>query len=221
MSAEALATGLLLSAVAFLATHFLLSHPLRAPFVGAIGERPFQAIYSLVAIVTLGAMLYFYHALGRESPLWVAGDAIWLIASLLMWLASILLFGSVFRNPALPGAAAPKDPPRGVFRITRHPAMWAFALWAIVHAAVVATFKAFVLDATILVLALGGAAGQDIKKQRLKGDGWNDWMARTSLLPFRRGLAWPGAVAALGGTIFFFAVTWLHPVPAGFWRWIG
>ena len=213
--------GLVVSAGAFLGTHFLLSHPLREPFVKAVGERPFQAIYSLIALITFGLTVYFYHALGRQAPFWVAGDAIWLVASLLMWLASILLFGSMFGNPALPGAAAPENEPTAVFRLTRHPAMWAFALWAIVHAIVVATPKALLLDGTILILALGGAAGQDVKKRKWMGDAWGEWTARTAFVPFTRGVAWPGAVTAVGGTIFFFAVTWLHPVRAGFWRWIG
>ena len=30
-----------------------------------------------------------------------------------------------------------------------------------------------------------------------------------------------GLVALVGGTLLFFLATWLHPVPAGFWRWIG
>jgi hypothetical protein len=36
-----------------------------------------------------------------------------------------------------------------------------------------------------------------------------------------RGPANPGAIALIGGTILFFAATYLHPIPAGFWRWIG
>ena len=61
----------------------------------------------------------------------------WIIASILMWLASILLVGSFFKNPALVGAPGPRGGPTGVMQITRHPMMWAFALWAIVHLAVV------------------------------------------------------------------------------------
>ena len=130
--------ALLLSAIAFVGTHFLLSHPLREPLVGVVGEGPFSGIYSLVALVTFGLMVWFYSRIGREPPLWVPGDAIWLVASLLMWLASILLIGSFIRNPAFPGAPGPKGGPTGVFVITRHPMMWSFALWAVVHMAVVA-----------------------------------------------------------------------------------
>lgn len=213
--------GLLLSAAAFLASHFLLSHPLRAPLVRVLGERPFQAVYSLLALITLGLMIYFYRAIGPEQPLWRTGDALWIVASLLMWFASILLVGSFVKNPALPGAAAPVEAPASVFRITRHPAMWAFAIWAVVHVTVVAMPKALVLDGAILILALAGAMGQDLKKRKLMGEAWARWTAQTAFVPFGRGFALPGAFAAIGGTLLFFVATWLHPTGAGFWRWIG
>jgi uncharacterized membrane protein len=213
--------GLLFSAIAFVGLHFLLSHPLRGPLVRAMGERPFQGFYSLLSIVTFGLMIYFYGKIGREPPLWQVGDASWIIGSLLMWLASILLVGSFFKNPALVGAPGPRGGPRGVLRITRHPMMWAFALWAVVHLAVVGMPKSLVFDGAILILALGGAAAQDAKKARLMGEDWHDWTAQTAFIPFTRGIANPGAVALIGGTLLFLIATWLHPVPAGFWRWIG
>ena len=213
--------GLTLSALAFVATHFLLSHPLRGPLVRAMGEGPFRGIYSLVALVMLGSMIYFYGKIGREPRIWPEpGDALWIVASLLMWLAAILLVGSFFKNPALVGAPGPTGGPTGVFKITRHPMMWSFALWAIVHIFVVGTAKALVLDSAILILALGGAAAQDAKKARQMGENWHDWTAQTAFVPFTRGVANPGAVALIGGTILFFAATWLHPMHVGFWRWI-
>lgn len=214
--------GLLtLMAANFVGSHFLLSHPFRAPLVRAMGEGLFRGLYVLVAFVTLGGTLWVYHGLGRQAPLWTASDALWLVASLVMWLAAILLVGSFVRNPAFPGARGPAGRPTGVFAITRHPMMWSFALWAIVHAAVVATPKALVLDSAILILALGGSALQDRKKAGQLGDRWHQWSAQTAFLPFARGIASPGAFAAVGGTILFFLATWLHPIPAGFWRWIG
>jgi uncharacterized membrane protein len=213
--------GLTLSAFAFVVTHFLLSHPLRSPLVRAVGEGPFRGIYSLAAFVTFGMMIYFYGKIGREPPLWHLGDAGWIVATLLMWLASILLVGSFIKNPALVGSRGPSGGPTGVFRITRHPMMWAFALWAIVHLAVVGMPKSIVFDGAILVLALGGAAGQDAKKARLMGEAWHEWTAQTAFVPFTRGVASPGVTALIGGTLLFFAATWLHPIPAGFWRWIG
>ena len=212
---------LLLSAIAFVGTHFLMSHPLRDPLVRSVGEGAFRGIYVIVSFITFGAMIYFYRAIGREPPLWSASsDGVWIVASLLMWFASILFVGSFIKNPAFPGAPGPSGGPTGVFRITRHPMMWSFAIWAAVHLAVVAMPKALVLDGAILLLALGGAAGQDVKKARTMGDAWHEWTAQTAFVPFTRGVGYPGTVALVGGTIFFFLVTWIHPIPAGFWRWI-
>lgn len=212
---------LALAAVAFVGTHFLLSHPLRAPLVKAVGEGPFRGIYVVVALITFGVMVWAYGRGGRETPLWVPEDVTWLVASLAMWLASILLVGSFIRNPAFPGVPGPKGAPTGVFVVTRHPMMWSFALWAIVHAAVVATPKAFVLDGAILLLALAGAMLQDRKKAGQMGERWHEWTAQTAFIPFARGVANPGLVALIGGTLLFFLATWAHPAPAGFWRWIG
>jgi uncharacterized membrane protein len=213
--------GLFLSALAFVGTHFLLSHPLRAPLVRAIGERPFSGLYSLIALITLGATIYFYGRIGREPPLWDAGEAGWVAGTVLMWLGSILLVGSFFGNPALPGARGPRGGPKGVFAVTRHPMMWSFALWAIVHLMLIAMPKALVLDGAIIILALAGAVLQDRKKAGLMGDAWHEWTARTAFVPFTRGVANPGLVALIGGTVLFFGATWLHPAPSGFWRWIG
>ncbi|MGK3871081.1 NnrU family protein, partial [Enterococcus faecium] len=68
---------------------------------------------------------------------WDVGDGLWITVTLVMLLASLLLMGSLIGNPALPGPAPKSAPtPRGVFTITRHPMMWAFALWALCHIAI-------------------------------------------------------------------------------------
>ena len=213
--------GLFFSAIAFVGLHFLLSHPLRRPLVRSLGERAFQGIYSLIALLTFGAMIYFYHAIGREPErLWDAGDAGWIIGTILMWLALILFVGSFVKNPALVGARGPAGGPSGVFRITRHPMMWAFAIWAGVHLMILAAPKTLVFDGAIIILALAGAFGQDRKKARQFGENWHDWTAQTAFVPFTKGVGNPGAVALIGGTLLFFLATWAHPIPAGLWRWL-
>jgi len=214
--------GLLLSCIAFVGTHFLLSHPLRGPLVRSMGEKPFQGLYSLVALITFGLMVYFYRKIGREPPaLWQSGEAAWILGTILMWLASILFVGSFLGNPTLPGAPGPKGAPKGVFRITRHPMMWSFALWAAVHLMILGMAKALVFDGTIIILALAGALAQDRKKAGQMGEAWHEWTAETAFVPFTRGLAYPGTVALIGGTLLFLVATRLHPIPAGIWRWIG
>jgi uncharacterized membrane protein len=212
--------GLLFSAIAFVGMHFLLSHPLRRTLVRSLGEGPFRGVYSLVALVTFGLMIHYYRVSGREPPLWDSGDAGWIAGTLLMWFASILLVGSFIGNPALVGARGPAGSPKGVLRITRHPMMWSFAIWAGVHLMILGMPKALVLDGAIILLALGGSVGQDRKKAARMGESWHEWTAQTAFVPFTRGLAYPGTVAFVGGTLLFLIATWLHPIPAGIWRWI-
>ena len=157
---------LALAAAAFVGSHFLLSYPLRQPLVRKLGAGPFQGLYSLVALLTFGIMIWVYSRIGDQTPLWIAGDALWLAASLLMWVGSILFVGSFVRNPALPGARLERGArPQGVFAITRHPMMWGFAGWAIVHLLVIATPKALIFDGAILLLALGGRSDRTARRR--------------------------------------------------------
>jgi uncharacterized membrane protein len=213
--------GLFFSMIAFVGLHFLLSHPLRRPLVRSFGERAFQGVYSLIALLTFGSAIYFYHVIGREPErLWDAGEAGWIAGAILMWVAAILFVGSFVKNPALVGAHGPAGGPSGVFRITRHPMMWSFAIWAGVHLMVIAAPKALVFDTGIIILALAGAFGQDRKKARQFGENWHDWTAETAFVPFTKGIGNPGAVALIGGTLLFLIATWVHPLPVGLWRWL-
>ena len=219
---------LIVGAVAFPATHLAMSHPLRASMVRALGNGGFMAVYSLVSLVTLGLAAHFYAPARADAVPWYApGDALWAIASLVMWAGAILFAGSLFGNPALPQPNADslaQRPATGVFAITRHPMMWGFALWALVHIAVNPTLPSLILSLSILVTALVGARGQDFKKRRLMGEAWTDWERRTAFVPFARGVAMPGLAALLGGTALFLLATyahgWLGAMPSGLWRWL-
>ena len=82
----------------------------------------------------------------------------------------------------------------------------------------------FILSGGIAFLALGGAAGQDVKKARLMGESWKKWTSRTSFVPYARGWAWPGRTALIGGTLLWLLATWAHPLAgaptAGIWLWL-
>lgn len=211
-------------ATAFVATHFLLSHPLRASLVRRLGPRGFSAAYSAVALATFIPMVLARREVGPEDRLWDVGQLGWSVAAVLMWIGAILFAGSLVRNSAVQTMGAHDaviGRPVGVFRITRHPMMWGFALWAIVHLIVNPEASALAIAAAVLVLALVGAAAQDRKKQAQLGERWTEWLDRTSFLPFGRDIAFPGWFALLGGTALFLVATWLHPLPVGVWQWLG
>ena len=217
--------SLVLAAVAFVGTHFAMSHPLRSAMVARLSDTGFAIVYSLVSFATFGWMALAFGRANEGAPyLWDAGNAGWIAGSILLWLGSILFVGSLRSNPAFPTPGKPVaaiGPATGVFRITRHPMMWGFTTWAITHALVAPSLPGLILSAAIATLALGGAAGQDIKKAKLVGEAWRDWTTRTSFVPFGRGFALPDAFAAIGGTVLFLAATYAHGgLGAGPWRWL-
>lgn len=225
--------SVLAAAIAFVGTHFLLSHPLRGPIVARVGEGAFLGLYSLVSAVTLLWLALAYRAAPPTPPLWPVGDGLWGVVTLVMLLASVLFVGSLVRNPALPGPKATGAGPseaRGVYTITRHPMMWGFALWSLCHIAVLPVAANIVLATAILMLALVGAALQDRKKEALQPDFWPGWEAKTSYWPFAAMAAGRARLGGFrmhdiaGGLVFWLAATWAH-IPlagwaAGIWRWI-
>jgi uncharacterized membrane protein len=221
---------LALASLAFVGSHFLMSHPLRAPMVSALGERGFTLAYSIVSLLTFGWMIWAYPDAVAYSPQpqWDAGRWGYVAATLLMWLGSVLFVGSLRRNPAFPrpGKKIDRiDEPRGVFAITRHPMMWGFALWAATHAIVNPTRASLILSASIAFLALVGAVLQDSKKERLLGEVWREWRSRTSFIPYGRGLKSADGFALVAGTLLWLVASWAHQAlggrPAGVFAFFG
>ncbi|MCA0910055.1 NnrU family protein [Qipengyuania gaetbuli] len=223
-----LLTNLVAASIAFVGTHFALSHPLRAPLVARLGENGFRGLYSLVSLATFAWMVLAYRDAGPGgAALWNGmGEATWGIASILMLVASVLLAGSFVKNPALPdprAAAHAAEGVHGVFHVTRHPMMWSFALWALVHIMLSPTPRQLVLAGSLGFLALVGAHMQDRKKEVLMGDAWAGWEAQTSYWPRVSGFAKAGGAAWAGGVAIWLAATYGHihaiGIPAGVWRW--
>jgi uncharacterized membrane protein len=211
-------TELTLFISAFVLTHFLLSHPLRAPLVGKLGELGFLALYSVVAFATLIPAVLAYN----EAPavqLWTPPAWALPVGQAVMLFASILLAGAFLSpSPTMPmmgGQIARSSDPKGIAVITRHPMMWAFALWGIVHILVSGRQATLILAGGIVVLALVGARLQDGKKRAQLGAGWDDYTAKTSFVPFGKGRIWPGFVPVVAGVALFALLVWAHPLVIG------
>jgi uncharacterized membrane protein len=212
---------------AFVGTHFAMSHPLRAPLVRMLGEKGFSLAYTVVSFATLGWVAYAFGAApGADLP--GSGEAGWIIASILTWVAMVLLAGSFAGNPALPtpmAEAQARSQPKGVFRVTRHPMMWAIGLWALSHMVLFWSTRTMITAFAMGVLALVGSKLQDGKKAMLMGDAWGEWSSKTSWAPRLGQLSSVGAMPLALGTLLWIAGSWVHlwhaGIPAGVWKWMG
>jgi uncharacterized membrane protein len=213
--------------IAFVGTHFAMSHPLRAPMVKALGAGGFQIAYTIVSFATLG-WVYFAFIAAPPADLPGSGEVGWIAATIITLPAMILLAGSFIGNPALPtpqAEAQARAEPKGVFMVTRHPMMWSFGLWALSHLVLFWSVRTMVTALAMGILALVGAKLQDGKKKALMGDAWAEWSSRTSYWPRWGQLVSVGAVPLVAGTVLWLAGSWLHlwqaGIPAGVWKWLG
>lgn len=217
---------LVLASVAFVGTHFLMSHPLRARLVYVFKAGGFLLVYSLVSLVTFAWMVIEFQRAPKEVALWPADDIAWAVATVVMLLASILFVGSFVRNPSLPGMpdAMAAQKPLGVFKVTRHPMMWGFALWGVAHILVAARPDNFIFSGAIIFLALAGAKAQELKKKKLVGVEWDAWLRQTSFGLRLGQIASAGAGVWIFGIALWLGASWAHGYfggfPAGVFRWV-
>jgi uncharacterized membrane protein len=194
-------TALVAATAAFLLTHFVTSTPLRAKLVGAMGEWPYRGMYSLIAFITLGWMIWAYAAAPRE-PLW---SGLRDIPRIVMPIVFVLLACGYARNPTMVGAdrlLKKDDPARGIIRITRHPIMWAIMLWAAAHILARGDLKALVFFGGFLVLAALGTVLIDRRKR--PDPDFQRFAAVTSNIPF-------AAIAQGRNRIVWREIGWLRP----------
>ena len=210
--------------ITFLATHFISSTPLRPLLAQAIGERGYLGLYTLLAFATLGWMIWAFIRVPAE-PLW---RGLRFAPAFVMPFAFILLAcGLLTRNPTAVGQAeamAAAEPARGIIRVTRHPMMWGFMLWAAAHILARGELKATVFFGAFLVLASLGALAIDRRKAKTLGEDWRRFAAVTSYVPFvaiaqgrnrfdAREIGW--RIPAIGLALYA-AFLWLHPLLFGF-----
>ena len=207
---------LALASAAFLATHFVSSTPLRAALVAKIGEWPYVGLYSAVAVLTLGWMAWAFAQAPREALFSGFRE----ISFVLMPIAFVLLACGFGRNPTLVGAdklLKSEEPARGMIRVTRHPIMWGFMLWAAAHILARGDVKALIFFGTFLLVAGIGTLAMDARK-RANPD-WARFAGVTSHIPFaaivqgRNRIVWReiGWLRPLIGLAAFFAVLSFHP----------
>src|SRR5258706_16211516 len=99
----------------------------------------------------------------------------------------LLACGLLARNPTIVGAdklLKSPEPARGMIRVTRHPIMWSFVLWALAHLLARGDLKSLVFFGSFLVLAALGALLIDRRREKTLGEDWRRFAAVTSYFPF-------------------------------------
>lgn len=160
---------------------------LRWWLVGAIGERGYRGLFSLLSAVSLGALVWAYRR-APCAPLWIPPRAL-LYLPIVVMPGALVLFAGAFlvKNPTsvgLESALGRDEPARGVLRVTRHPFLWSVAAWAAVHLVVNGNVASLLFFGSMLLTALAGTRDIDAKRRRTHPELWARYEAVTSNLPF-------------------------------------
>lgn len=179
---------LALASFAWFAIHaFIAGSELRWWLAQRIGQRGFAAVFSLLSLASLLYLIDAYRKAGFY-PLWFSPRIIHLLPLLVMPLSLTFLVGAFsVPNPTAVGAERAlqrTDAARGVLRITRHPFLWAVALWSGAHLLVTGHVAAILFFGTLFITALRGTSSIDEKRRRTNKAEFARYLEVTSNVPF-------------------------------------
>jgi uncharacterized membrane protein len=218
-------TLLLLAALLWIGVHVgIAGTRLREAIVARIGDLPFRGLFSMLSIAAIIFLVRAWSASPTE-PFWFIPAWLRWILVLAMLLAFVFFVASVSQpNPTMigpPGATA--RPPRGITRVTRHPMLWSFAIWAAVHVIGNGDSASIVFFGAFLITALAGMPSIDAKLARRDPATWQALSAATSIVPFaaiakgrNRFVASEfGLLTPLVAVVAWAAILLLHPLLFG------
>jgi len=194
----------------FLAAHSLPSLPgLRARLVARLGERRYLLAHSLVALGSLIWLVAETLAAPRLDlwghPLW----ARWVPVLVMPLVCFLLVAGLSTPNPfslGIGGKGYRPDRP-GIVGLTRHPILWAAAVWGGAHLFPNGELRALLLFGGLCAFSLMGMVLFDRRRRQALGGDWEALQQATRLsaadLP---GLIWRG----LAGLLLYVALLHLH-----------
>lgn len=181
-------TELIIAITVFIASHILLIRAsLRSRLENFMGDRLFRILYSVLSLLILIWLAVAF----KQAPyiqLWpTTVFATWIPVLIMPFACILLVVGILSPNPlslsVRKKAFEPSQP--GIVAITRHPVMWAFALWAMSHIPANGDLAGELLFALMLVLSLYGCKTIDRNKCiRLGKTNWVELSKNTSIIPF-------------------------------------
>ncbi|MFC3231232.1 NnrU family protein [Marinibaculum pumilum] len=203
-------TWLIVATIYWLGIHFLVAGPLRPAIAGRIGETGFAGLFSVLSAIGLAGLIFAWAA-ASYLELWPPGTLLGYAPLVLMPFALLFFVPSVTqKNPTSAGPPAAGSAPLPVFgitRITRHPMLWAFGLWALGHLLANGDLASLLFFGSFLVVSVNGMFSIDRKRRRSMGARYEAFVAQTSILPF---------AAAAGGrqTVSWREIGWWRPLAA-------
>jgi uncharacterized membrane protein len=200
-------TMLAIAALVWIGVHVgLAGTGLRGVLVARLGEGGFRIAFSLASFASIFLLIEAWKA-AETTPLWFAPGWLRWVLALLMLPAFILFVASVAEpNPtAVGGETRLGAEARGIQRITRHPMLWSFALWAAIHMVGNGDSASLLFFGAFLVTALAGMPSIDAKLAQRAPAEWPRLAASTSIIPF-------GAILAGRNRLAPGEIGWVPPV---------
>jgi uncharacterized membrane protein len=199
---------LLMAAAFWIATHNgFAGTDIRTRLVSKIGENGFRIFYAVLSVLALVMLARAWEA-AVAMPLWVAPAWLRLMLALIMLPAFLFFVAGFLRNPtAVGGEAMAGQQIRGIQRITRHPMLWSFALWALVHVLGNGDLASVIFFGTFAISAFIGMPSIDRKLAVRDPELAAKLRAETSILPF-------GAIMAGRNRLVLAEIGWLAPLLA-------
>lgn len=180
---------LILAFVIFFLSHIIPARPaIREWLIRHIGKTLYFGTHSALSIFLFGWLIA---AAGRAPHV-----VLWHFSSWQMWIPNVampfacllLAFGIAAPNPLSIASHNDEtfDPDRpGIVGVTRHPVLWATALWTFAHAIPNGDLSHALLLGVFGAFSLLGMLAIDARKQRVLGaTEWRRLSRRTSLVPF-------------------------------------
>ena len=204
----------------FASSHMLLSsRAIRTRLVARLGDKRFQAVYSIVALAFFVPLLYYYFTHLHAGPLlWSVPDsgAVEFVLVLANVMGFVLTVAGVMTPSPASVTGTPTDQPTGVHRITRHAVFMGMGIWALTHAISNGYASDVAFFGGIVVFVIVGSWHQDRRKLAAGDPRFERFHAATAFIPFTgreglRGLMELPPLAAVIGVAISLVARYLHP----------
>ncbi len=181
-------TELAIAALVFVTLHILPAVKAREWIIARIGDPAYMGLFSLASTLGFAWMIFAYRNAPASTPLYETGPGLkWFTVAMMLIPFIFVITGMTSRNPSsILGKEALKTPHRwtDIFAITRHPVMWAIAIWASLHLLNRPDATSALLFVPLGLLAISGSMRQEIRKRKEFGDAWKTFASQTSFVPF-------------------------------------